>query len=212
MDRFIASHAQVEDDLVVLHELGIAYQRSQKALVDYGEAYFDKCAGYEGQAIGEAIHAGRVAFVAKHYGAGPMLDVGIGSGAFIRARPDTWGTDVNPKAIAWLRDRGQLARADELHGWPAYSFWDVIEHIPTPEDYFRLIRPGSWLFTSLPLFEDLRRIRDSRHYRPDEHLYYWTREGFIRWMGWHGFALVERSDFETRAGRDSIESFAFRKR
>ena len=35
--------------------------------------------------------------------------------------------------------------------------------------------------------------------------------GFVAWMALHSFELLERQDFETRAGRDSILSFAFRK-
>ena len=54
-------------------------------------------------------------------------------------------------------------------------------------------------------------IRDSKHYRPGEHLYYFTELGFAQWMARHGFELLEVSNFETKAGRDSILSFAFRR-
>jgi len=60
-----------------------------------------------------------------------------------------------------------------------------------------------------PIFPDLTAIRASKHYRPGEHLYYFTEDGLVRWMALHGFLLRERNDFETRAGRDSILSFAF---
>lgn len=209
MDRFMSRLARVDDDLVLLLDHGMAYQRDHGQLVAYDERYFDKCAGYEGQAIARAINAGRVALVDRHYGSGVVLDVGVGSGEFIKTRANTLGHDVNPAARAWLESQGKWVAVPDY--WPAYTFWDVLEHVPTPERYFAGMRPGAWLFTSLPIFTDLTRIRESRHYRPGEHLYYWTHEGFVRWMHWHGFALHEHATFETDAGRDSIHSYAFRK-
>lgn len=210
MDRFIEAFPAVADgDLMLCPEHGVAYQRDQTALVDYGEEYFDKCRGYEGQEIAERINAGRIEFVLRNFGPGRMLDVGVGSGEFIKRRPHTFGIDVNPAAVRWLREAGRLA--DNLDCFGAYSFWDVLEHVPTPEDYLRHCYLRSFVFLSMPIMPSLDRIRDSKHYRPGEHLYYWTERGLVEWMAWHGFALVDASDFETRAGRESITSFAFRR-
>jgi hypothetical protein len=87
----------------------------------------------------------------------------------------------------------------------------VLEHVETPDDYFRRIHDGAYLFTSLPIFTDLTKVRQSKHYRPDEHLYYFSEDGFVNWMAHHRFKLLERDDFETRAGREAILSFAFRR-
>jgi SAM-dependent methyltransferase len=210
MDRFIEAFPAVADgDLVLCPEHGVAYQRDQTALVDYGEDYFEKCRGYEGQEIADRINAGRIAFVLRHFGPGRMLDVGVGSGEFIKRRPHTFGIDVNPAAVRWLREAGRLA--DNLDCFGAYSFWDVLEHVPTPEDYLRHCYLRSFVFMSVPIMSSLDRIRESKHYRPGEHLYYWTERGLVEWMAWHGFVLLEASDFETRAGRESITSFAFRR-
>lgn len=210
MDRFIEAFPAVADgDLMLCQEHGVAYQRDQTALVDYGEEYFDKCRGYEGQEIAERINAGRIEFVLRNFGPGRMLDVGVGSGEFIKRRPHTFGIDVNPAAVRWLREAGRLA--DNLDCFGAYSFWDVLEHVPTPEDYLRHCYLRSFVFLSMPIMPSLDRIRESKHYRPGEHLYYWTERGLVEWMAWHGFALVDASDFETRAGRESIQSFAFRR-
>ena len=47
----------------------------------------------------------------------------------MNARPFTWGYDVNPAGVAWLKDQEKL--------WNPYrqpclamSFWDSLEHIP----------------------------------------------------------------------------------
>lgn len=207
MDSIIGSLSFVEDgDLRLCLEHGVAYQHDQSRLVDYDAAYYQKYVQYEGSEVSNKINAGRVAFVNK-YTLGTVVDIGIGSGEFIKHRHLTWGTDVNQVARRWLHENRLMA--DELHSFNGYTFWDVLEHVPTPADYFKDIGAGAYLFTSVPIFEDIRRIRESKHYRPNEHLYYWTREGLIKWMALHGFALLEIQHFESDAGRDSIESFAF---
>lgn len=212
MDAVIASYAAIEDgDLMLCPAHGVAYQRDMSVKVAYDESYFNKYRSYEDQAIANAINAGRIALVNKHAGENTLvLDVGIGSGEFVRKRPRTLGTDVNPVAIRWLQERG-LWWGSSLMSFRAVTFWDVLEHVETPADYLDQIPPGGLIFTSLPIFEDLAQIRSSRHYRPGEHLYYWTEAGFIAWMAWHGFTPLSREFFETRAGRASILSFALRK-
>lgn len=210
MDRIIATlSAESDGDLNLCLDDGIAYQHDHDQVVDYDAAYFEKYQAYRGSEISERLNEGRIAFVNKYVQHSPVLDVGIGNGDFVSRRLLTWGRDVNPAAVRWLQERRLWA--DELHSFSGYTFWDVIEHVPDPGEYLRHIKVGAYLFASIPVFTDLRRVRDSKHYRPGEHLYYWTRAGFIAWMSWHGFRIVERSDFETHAGRDAIESFAFRR-
>lgn len=195
---------------MLLVDQGMAYQKDQSQLVPYDEAYFEKYQKYEGSEIAVKLNEGRKAFVEKHYGIGPLVDIGVGSGEFIKSRPLTWGRDVNLAANQWLLRNGFWA--DDLESFPAFTAWDVIEHCPDPDVYFRDLRVGGYLFTSIPVFTDLSKIRESKHYRPSEHLYYWTLSGFVEWMDLHRFDFLEVSDFETRAGREDILSFAFRKR
>lgn len=170
--------------------------------------YFEKCGGYEGQEIAQKINAGRVALVNRYASAEKdVLDVGVGSGEFIKSRPRTFGYDVDPAAVEWLKQGGFWR--DDFSAFHAFTFWDVIEHVETPTDYFNQIPGGSYLFTCLPIFSDLSRIRDSKHYRPGEHLYYWTERGFIDWMKLHRFGMLCRQNFEMDAGRENIYSFAF---
>jgi SAM-dependent methyltransferase len=208
MDRFIAGLPAMPDADLMLCQAGIAYQADMAVRVAYDEAYFSKCLSYEDQDIAIAINAGRIGLVNKYVGAYTgVLDIGVGSGEFIKKRPNTFGYDINPEAVAWLKRT--MRWSDGFAAFDAFTFWDVLEHVPVPEDYFRRIHEGAFVFTSLPVFDDLAHIRKSRHYRPGEHLYYFTQHGFVRWMGMHGFSLLERADFETAAGRDSILSFAF---
>lgn len=213
MDALVRSYAAVDDgDLMLCPEHGVAYQRDMAAgRVEYDADYWRRLLDYEGTPIERALNAGRVALVDEYAGPGALVcDVGIGGGTFIRARRGpTWGTDVNPVALAWLRERGLWAT--ELAAFDALTFWDVLEHVEDPGTYLDQVRPGALVFASLPVFADLTRIRASRHYRPGEHLYYWTEPGFVAWMAGRRFRCFDRRDFETAAGRDSIRTFAFRK-
>jgi hypothetical protein len=210
MDRFIAGlPAEPDGDLMLCCRHGIAYQADCTPGVNYDGAYYDKCKGYEDQAIANAINAGRIAMVGKYCGIGQVVDVGIGSGEFVKKRPNTYGLDVNPVAIEWLK-RNDLW-AERLDEFEAFTFWDVIEHVPEPEAYFRQIPMHAHVFASIPVFNGLDVIRQSRHYRPGEHLYYFEEYGFVNWMEWHGFLLMDSRDFEIKAGREAIYSFAFKR-
>lgn len=210
MDRFIAAMpGEADADLVLCRENGIAYQADMTPTAAYDESYFDKCKSYEGQAIADAINAGRMALVNSFIGVNRCCDVGIGSGEFIRHRPNTWGTDVNPAALAWLREAGLLAT--NLNEFAALTFWDVLEHVPTPADYLKVIPLHGFVFTSVPIMASLDVIRQSKHYRPGEHLYYFTEAGFTQWMDAHGFACLAHETFEIDAGREAIHSYAFKR-
>lgn len=210
MDRFIAQYpAEIDNDLAFCREHGVAYQRDMTNLVAYDEPYYAKCVSYEDQEIALAINAGRIAMVNRRVGSNRVVDIGIGSGEFIKKRPNTFGHDVNPVAIEWLK-RNDLW-AHRLDEFSAHTFWDVIEHVPEPETYFRHVHLGGFLLTSIPIFYAIGAVRLSKHYRPGEHLYYFTEDGFVQWMESHGFLLLEKDDFEIRAGRESIMSFAFKR-
>lgn len=210
MDRIIATMPAEEDgDLALCLANGVAYQRDREHIICYDEPYYAKCSSYAGQEIARKLNAGRVALVQRHYGAAPAVDIGIGSGEFIKTRGNTWGRDVNPVAIEWLKRNDLWAQHLDCFG--AFTFWDVIEHIETPEQVLREIPLHGFAFFSIPVFDDLRRVRESKHYRPGEHLYYWTADGFAMWMRAQGFLLLEMTDFETKAGRESIMSYAFKR-
>jgi hypothetical protein len=209
VDKFIEKFPSQDDgDLILCPYHGAAYQKDRNHIIKYDDSYFNKCASYEDSQIALDINRGRIDFVEKHY-RGDLLDIGIGCGEFIKKRPNTYGYDVNPAAIQWLLEQGIFR--DVLSDFYAFAFWDVLEHIENPADYFLNMNQGSFVFVRLPIFTDLLRIRESKHYRPGEHLYYWTRTGFTAWMSQHGLNLIGMDTFEMKAGRESIYSFAFRK-
>jgi len=210
MDRFIAAlPAEADGDLMLCRQHGIAYQRDRSHIVAYDEDYYNKCLSYEDQEIARKINTGRINLVADWFGTGKVVDIGIGSGEFMKLRPNTYGYDINPVAIEWLK-RNDLW-AQRLNEFGAHTYWDVIEHLSDPERYLQHVPLHGFVFASMPLFQDLDSIRKSKHYRPGEHLYYWTVDGFADWMTLHGFMMLDRQTFEIVAGRDSIYSFAFKR-
>lgn len=210
MDGFISRfRKEIDDDLIQCPDNGVAYQRDMSKRLAYDEKYFYNYVSREGTSIAKALTYGRAALVDKYLPGGRVLDVGVGSGEFIKKRQNTFGYDVNHKAIRWLKYHNHWS--DEFESFNGFTFWDVIEHVCDPNEYFKKIPYGSYVFTSLPIFKELKKVRSSKHFKPGEHLYYWTEKGFIDWMRLYGFSLLETSSFETDAGREGITSFAFKK-
>ena len=217
MDRLIRRFDGVQDaDLVLCEHRGIAYQRDMRAgRVSYDVPYLEKVMAYENTTIAKAVNAGRCALLAKH--ADPkcrLLDMGSGTGAFVRAARsagymESFGFEVIPNAARDLVDARLWS--DNIPHFDCITFWDTLEHMEDPGTKLAAIKRGGVALISVPIFDDLRKIRESKHYRPGEHLYYWTRQGLINWAKLYDFRLLEESAHEIEAGRESIGAFAFRR-
>ena len=212
MDRLIASMpAEHDGDLMIAD--GVAYQTDMAAgRVAYDAGYLAKCQAYAGDPVALAVNAGRCALMARHLPAdSSVLDIGAGSGAFMRCAAG-WGYamrgfDVIPEVADRLKAEGLFA--EDCSRFDAVTAWDVLEHMEDPGACVSAVRPGGLLFASIPVHANLRAVRKSKHYRPGEHLIHWTAKGFIWWMAGYGFQLLEQSDHEVKAGRHCIGAFAF---
>jgi SAM-dependent methyltransferase len=198
------------DGLVWLDDMGIGYLPKFEPNI-YDAAYWEKYVRMAETEMGAALTKARVEFVSKFQLAcsGTMVDVGIGAGQFVSAfpAPQCLGYDINPVAERWLRDRGLWINPWEQQVDTA-CFFDALEHIPEPGPLLSNVR--RYVFVSIPVVPDGQRPGPGwRHYRPGEHLLYFTRAGIIRFMLEHGFRCVGEDDFETRLGRLDIRTFAF---
>lgn len=212
MDRLIKRFdAEADGDLMVVEKRGVAYQRDMSKTIAYDDDYFKHYVSLAGSETEARLNAGRVAMLLRHIAGVNVLDVGIGNGSFIqsadRAGLRAMGLDVNPAAVDWLQQRKLLASS--VRGFDAVTFWDSLEHMETPEVHLSRIAAGARVFVALPIFESLDKVRNSKHYKPGEHLYYWTATGFVDWMRLHGFRFLEQSNHEVEAGREAIGAFAF---
>lgn len=203
--------------LTWIEEAGVGYFECEAPV--YDKAYFDRYAALADTEMGRKLNAARVGLVRRHIGdvalscGKAVLDVGIGSGAFIEAMRasgfrDVYGYDVNPAGVEWLKRRGCYRDLYRLVG-NAITFWDSLEHIRDPKA--ALDRCSDWAFVSIPVFRDAQHVMTSRHYRKTEHFWYFTRKGFMDFTKSCGFQVVDITATETALGRDGIETFVLRR-
>jgi hypothetical protein len=194
------------------HDEGVAYQTDMRRSVPYDRPYFEKYILYEKTPMGRTLNRARVDAVKPWAERLKIIDVGIGCGTFIKyalgSDLDICGYDINPCAIHWLHKRRLFENPYcTTSRIMCYTFWDSLEHIPDPQKLFEKIEVGSFVFASLPIFENLDDVTKSRHYRPDEHYYYFTTLGFIGWMLKYNFVLKKLYNFEIECGRCEIKTF-----
>lgn len=177
----------------------------------YDAEYWAKYEGYAATELGQKLREAREAFVAASYN-GPLVDVGIGCGDFLTYRnklcKQTFGHDINPVGVKWLEERGLLVNPWETPVQAA-SFWDVIEHVEDHAPLLENIKES--FFVSVPIFLDEKDVLRSKHFRRDEHYWYWTRSSIRTYFASFGFECIDEDNFETRLGRESIGSFVFRR-
>mgnify|MGYP001766090690 CR=1 FL=1 len=191
--------------LIWRDDLGIGYLRSNG--YQYSEQYWERYQEYNESSMGERLTLFRESFVAKHFpDFNNICDIGIGSGQFVK-HVKAKGYDINPYAKNWLELNGLYGNPYK-HSFSALTFWDVLEHFDDPS---LILSKTDHIFMSIPIHENLEACYNSKHLRPDEHIWHFTRDGLIFFMKYYGFELVEESDGETKAGRESIMSYYFRR-
>jgi len=189
-----------------LPEYGIGWYPVQAQ--PYDELYWNRYRAMDDTAMGRALTTARIDLVRRHWNNGSgVVDIGVGGGRFVRDYPGrATGFDVNPTAVKWLRSMGRW-EDPYSHDIDVACFWDSLEHIADPTDLLARIKQK--VFVSIPIFQSATHVVTSKHYRKDEHYWYFTLTGFIYFMGLCGFECVEYSDQETCLGREGIGSFAF---
>jgi len=172
---------------------------------EYDEAYWLKYQSYIDNGIGFKLTRFRKRFVLKSLGGPGMLcDIGIGSGQFVSAL-GCRGYDVNPHAKKWLQEKQKFCDP-YVQQVSVFSFWDVLEHIEDPSP---LLKKANHVFVSLPIHRNIQACLESKHLRPDEHLWHFTERGIINFMGFFDLEMVTKSDEEIQIGREDIMAYYF---
>lgn len=136
----------------------------------YDAAYFKKYEHYDRTKLGCNLTDARLAFVRKHYFKGSLVDIGIGGGLFVLTA-NCRGYDINPHARAWLAAQERFVNPS-LVAVDAMTFWDSMEHMDYPELLIQNAR--QWVFVSMPIYRSKEHCLGSKHFRPGEHVWYFT--------------------------------------
>lgn len=177
----------------------------------YSSSYWEEYRKRDKTVMGDMLTAGRLHMVRRVLEHVPVVvDIGIGGGRFVEERGGlTFGYDVCPDAVAWLKEKNVY--------WNPYrepprniTCWDSLEHLKNPT--MLVDQVIDHVFVSMPIYKDEDDCLASKHYKPGEHIWYFTHWGLERWFQERDFTLLERNDFESECGREGIGSFVFRRR
>jgi predicted RNA methylase len=179
----------------------------------YDQAYFDRYATLATTEMGRRITEERAKLVVRFTREdADVLDIGVGCGAFLnalRGQRECVGFDVNPAAIDWLKREAMWVDRQLHRGAAALTFWDSLEHIVDP--WSLVSRAQEEVFLSIPIFRDRAHVLASKHFKPNEHIWYFTHDGLVRAFQGRGFYLAHESQIETELGREDISTFVFRR-
>jgi hypothetical protein len=185
--------------------LGICLAKPVEDL--YGPGYWSEYRKRDHTNMGALLTAGRIGFC-KRFGANVFnVDIGIGGGRFVLEEA-CMGYDVNPSAIVWLKARGLWYDVTQL-SCDSMTFFDSLEHSADWRGI--LLRCRNRAIVSTPIYSDAVHCRRSKHFKPGEHIWYFTESGLIWYMKLHGFALEGFDHFETRLGREEIGTYCFKR-
>jgi|GEM_PF-1919594 len=179
----------------------------------YNDLYYDASVRNSQSPIAKMLNEFRARIINK-YVEGKILDFGAGCGALLDYRDNTVGYDICPKSIEMLKARGLFydfyhndLDKEKIKG---ISFFDVIEHIRYPKTVLNQIN-GQHVIASVPIFKDKNHALTSKHFKINEHFWYFTDHSFIDLMESCGFHLLERTNEETKIGREDIYTYVFKK-
>ena len=199
----------LEDNLIWFPEKKMGYYPVKTNDMPYNKDYFDRYCKQSDTDIGRALTKARVEFVKKHWEE-QVLDIGIGSGQFIEAHGNAKGYDVNPCGVEWLQQKNLFSNPYEENSIQAFTFWDSLEHIEKMDDILSII--PEWIFISIPIFTNAEHCLNSKHFRRDEHFWYFTADGIKRFFDYQGFDFIEKSEMEIQIGREDIFTYAFKRK
>lgn len=195
------------DTLLWSDELGYGWHTREP--MSYDGDYWDSYVERDASPMGAALTKARIDLVRRFMGheAQKVVDIGIGGGRFVD-QLSCKGFDVNDRAIMWLDDRNSFLNP-YWQDVDSITCWDSLEHIAQPE----LLIDGvnRFVFVSMPIYRDQEDCLNSKHYKPGEHIWYFTANGLIQYMDKLGFECLLVDDVETSLGREGITSFVFKR-
>jgi hypothetical protein len=137
----------------------------------------------------------RLTVLHKYVKSGRIIDIGYGDGEFIRqsiARGyEAYGYDVNNTV--------NVPKVNNISGqWDAVTMFDSLEHVEDIEELIEKIY-SRYIIITIPHF--CPSIQDGeistwRHYKPNEHLHYFSKKALILFMQKNGYNVLEAYEHE----------------
>lgn len=158
---------------------------------DYDSAYLENMLHmYSGSA--EQIAQIRWNFV-KEAGARTVLDYGCGCNFMTIFAPDS--TDVDSYDIGHIDDNAYPQTGIKRDHYDLILFHDVLEHVDWEGDpdsmMEEMIQRVQWASVTVPALPDGEPMEGWKHYKPGEHLTYFTEETLDEFFGERGFVKVK---------------------
>ena len=133
-----------------------------------------------------------------------VLDYGCGVGFFKAFAPT--GVEVD------TYDIGPYVMTGILHdNYDLLCLWDVIEHITCIDaDLKRYISNSGHVALSLPMLPKKKKLKEWKHFKPGEHLHYYTDEMLNTLFEEYGFRRIA-SGYAECPPREDVEEVLFKR-
>jgi len=148
------------------------FQSTPEVTAHYDKSYIAQ--RYDSYATTDVMSYLRLGYLKGFCPSGKLLDVGYGNGSFVKAATkagyDAYGNDVH-HADYGIREAPLVSRDH----WDVVTFFDSLEHFPNFDSVRQLSHRSKWLLISFPYRPKWFPLkREWKHYRPGEHLHYFT--------------------------------------
>ena len=133
-----------------------------------------------------------------------VLDYGCGVGWFRAFRPK----EVNVETY----DIGEFPQTGiSGNDYDVLCLWDVLEHLPDFSEIEDLLKNCKYVALSVPIVPNKKnfKIEKWKHFKPGEHLHYFTEETLEALLNNYGFELYKKGNIESPV-REDIKDFIFK--
>lgn len=172
----------------------------------YYEGLLENCAGTAKQ-----IADVRWKFV-EEVDAKTILDYGCGCNFLTIFAPD--GTDVDSYDVGHIGDSSYPQSGINKDHYDLIFFNDVLEHVDwanVPDTMIEdMIRRTNWVAVAVPMLPDNVPLIEWKHFKPGEHLTYFTEESLDEFFAARGFIKV-KSGYPECPPREDILSVLYKR-